>query len=262
MEKDNAWGKYLLRSNGVGRIILGAALTLALTLSPNQAQAGSRASLSIADPPVQGLMASYLLPDGRERYPKTSHFSETLTRKVISPWAGRFLTAPLSPLSPFYPLPRLTSPVNIVSPPAARPFSRSEPGNLTDRVLTQARHYIGAPYRRGASLQTGHATDCSGFVQFIYKKANIDLPRSSPEQARVGMVVTHTMQFAKMLPGDLLFFGHRGHRIGHAGIYLGDGKMIHASSRRQGVIITDLRQSSYDGAFVVARRVFEAQSPK
>ena len=99
-------------------------------------------------------------------------------------------------------------------------------------------------------------------MQFIFKKVNIDLPRSSPEQARVGMVVTRTLDFAKMLPGDLLFFGHGGHRIGHAGIYLGNGKMIHASGRRQGVIITDLAPSSYDGAFVVARHVFEAQSPE
>ncbi len=76
------------------------------------------------------------------------------------------------------------------------------------------------------------------------------------------MVVTRTLDFAKMLPGDILFFGHSGHRIGHAGIYLGNGEMIHASGRRQGVVITDLRQSSYDGAFVVARRVFEAQAPK
>ena len=99
-------------------------------------------------------------------------------------------------------------------------------------------------------------------MQFIYKKANIDLPHSSREQARVGTIVAHTLDFARMRPGDLLFFGYRGRHIGHVGIYLGDGKMIHASSRRRGVIITDLRQSSYQGAFVVAKRLFEVQYPK
>ncbi len=188
--------------------------------------------------------------------------SETPTTMLIPPRCERFLMASLNSQRPFDPLRRFTPPLTSVSPPSAQPSVRSEPGNLTDRVLTQARHYIGAPYRRGGSLKTGRTTDCSGFVQFICKKANIDLPRSSSEQARVGMVVTHALDFAKMLPGDLLFFGHSGHHIGHAGIYLGNGKMIHASGHRQGVIITDLRQSSYDGAFVVARRVFEARTPK
>ncbi len=256
MEKDNTWGKYLLRSNGVGRIILGAALTLSLTLSPNQAQAqaGSRASPSGHETLVQGRMGKI--------FAKSFGVSETPTTMVIPPRGERFLMASLKSQRPFDPLRRFTPPLTSVSPPSAQLSIRSEPGNLTDRVLTQARHYIGAPYGRGGSLKTGRTTDCSGFVQFIFKKANIDLPRSSREQAREGIVVTRTLDFAKMLPGDLLFFGHRGHRIGHAAIYLGNGKMIHASGRRQGVIITDLRQSSYEGAFVVARRVFEAQSPK
>jgi len=99
-------------------------------------------------------------------------------------------------------------------------------------------------------------------VQFIYKKSNIDLPSSSPEQGRVGTIVAHTLDFAIMLPGDLLFFSHRGRHIGHAGIYLGDGKMIHASSRRRSVIIADLRQPSHEGAFVAAKRLFEVQYPK
>ena len=256
MEEDNSWGKYLLRSNGVCRIILGAALTLSLTLSPHpaQAQAGSRASPSGDETLVQGRMG--------KRYAKSSGVSETLTTKVIPQRDGRFLMASLSPLRPFDRLPRFTSPLNIVSPPAAQLSIRSEPDNLTDRILTQARDYLGAPYRRGGSLQTGHTTDCSGFVQFIYKKANIDLPRSSPEQARVGTIVAHTLDFAVMRPGDLLFFSHRGRHIGHVGIYLGDGKMIHASSRRRGVIITDLRQPYHEGAFVVAKRLFEVQYPK
>jgi len=131
-----------------------------------------------------------------------------------------------------------------------------------DRTLTQARDYLGAPYRRGGSLQTSHSSDCSGFVQFIYKKANIDLPRSSSEQAREGAIVARNLDFAMMRPGDLLFFRRGGRQIGHVGIYLGDGKMIHASGRRLGVIITDLHQSSYEGAFVVAKRPFEPRSPQ
>ena len=58
-------------------------------------------------------------------------------------------------------------------------------------------------------------------------------------------------------PGDLLFFRQGGSAIGHVGIYLGEGKMIHASSQRRGVILTDLRQSYYQDTFVVAKRLLE-----
>jgi len=126
MEEDNSWGKYLLRSNGVCRIILGAALTLPLTLSPNpaQAQADSRASPSGDETLMQGRMG--------KRYPKSSGVSETPTTKVIPRRDGRFLMAPLSPLRPFDRLRRFTSPLNIVSPPSAQLAIRFEPDNLTD----------------------------------------------------------------------------------------------------------------------------------
>ena len=105
-------------------------------------------------------------------------------------------------------------------------------------ILTQANAYKHAPYARGASLETGSATDCSGFVQYIYHGFKIDLPRSSAEQAQVGKVVTQQMDFSKLLPGDLLFFRRGGRHVGHAGIYLGEGKMIHASNHRNGVTVT------------------------
>lgn len=256
MEEDNSWRKYLLRSNRMARIILGAALTLSLTLLPHpgQAQSGSRASPSGDETLVQSWMG--------KRFTKSYGGSGTLTTKVVALREQPFLMARSSPLRPFDRLPRFTPPLPFVSPPLAPPVSRPKPDKLTDRTLTQARSYLGTPYRRGGSLKTGHSTDCSGFVQFIYKKANIDLPRSSSEQARVGMKVAQSLDFALLRPGDLLFFGHRGRHISHAGIYLGDGKMIHASSHRHGVIVSDLRQSSYEGAFVVARRLFEFQYPQ
>jgi len=257
MEEDNSCGKYLLRLDGLGWLILGATLILFLTFShhPAQAQAGSRGSPSGNETLVQGRMG--------ESYAKSFGVSETLSTKVMPLPDGGFLLASLrSPPRPFDRLPRFTLPLRIISPPAAQFSLRSEPETLIKRSLTQARYYLGTPYRRGGSLQTGHATDCSGFVQFIYKKFNIVLPRSSRKQARLGTIVAHTLDFVKMRPGDLLFFGHRGRHISHVGIYLGDGKMIHASGHHRGVIITDLRQSYCQGAFVVAKRLFEVQYPK
>lgn len=136
-------------------------------------------------------------------------------------------------------------------------YNRFEPGTLTDRLLEQARHYLHSPYHRGGSLQTGRTTDCSGFVQYIYKKADIDLPRASAAQAQAGQVAARRLDFSKLAVGDLLFFKDGGRRIGHVGIYLGEGKMIHASSHRRGVTVSDLHEGYYQGAFVVAKRLLE-----
>ncbi len=194
-----------------------------------------------------------------------SPVAETAPLMKVTPQRdGRFLLEPLSPKKPGSPLSRNVAPPASVEQVTAaeQKFNRFEPWNFSDMILTQARSYRGAPYCRGASLSTGSATDCSGFVQYIYKGFKIDLPRSSAEQAQVGKVVTQSMDFSKLLPGDLLFFRRGGNHIGHAGIYLGEGKMIHASNHRYGVTVTDLRQPYYEGTFVVAKRVFEVKYPQ
>ena len=182
--------------------------------------------------------------------------------KVIPQRDGRFLLEPLTPKKNKGPLSRKISapPVEKVAS-SDQHYNRYEPWNFNELILSLARSYRHTPYCRGASLATGSATDCSGFVQYIYHSFKIDLPRSSREQAQVGKVVTRNMDFSKLLPGDLLFFRRGGNHIGHAGIYLGEGKMIHASNYRLGVTITDLRQPYYEGTFVVAKRVFEVKYP-
>lgn len=186
--------------------------------------------------------------------------------KVIPQRDGKFLLEPLT-------APKKTITTPLSQPPkkdekndrvssASRGYNTFEPWDFSELILSKAKAYRHAPYARGASLETGSATDCSGFVQFIYHGFKINLPRSSAEQAEVGKVVTRQMDFSKLLPGDLLFFRRGGHSVGHAGIYLGQGKMIHASSPRTGVTVTDLRQSYYEGTFVVAKRVFEVKYPE
>lgn len=192
--------------------------------------------------------------------PYTAGIGETKPlMKVIPQRDGRFLLEPLTPKEDKVgPLTGPTSKLedrNKVVP--GRGYNLYEPWNFRDLVLTIAKGYQGTPYSMGSSLEYGRATDCSGFVQFIYQGFKINLPRSSREQAQVGKVVTHNMDFSKLVPGDLLFFTRGGHSVGHAGIYLGEGKMIHASSRGRGVTITDLRENYYQKTFVVAKRVFE-----
>ena len=133
-------------------------------------------------------------------------------------------------------------------------YNQIAPGSFIQLVLSKVRH---ARYVWGASLETGSATDCSGFTQYIYRMCKINLPRSSTEQAQVGKVVTRRMNFSKLESGDLLFFRDSGRAVGHVGIYLGGGKMIHAASNAGGVTVSELDQDYYVNNFVVARRVIE-----
>lgn len=182
--------------------------------------------------------------------------------RVIPQRDGKFMLEPLTPKKDLSPAVRPTSRLEQkTTPPASQGHYKFEPWNFQELILSRAKTYTGARYSRGASLATSSATDCSGFVQYIYDGFKIDLPRSSFEQAQVGKAVAYSMDFSKFMPGDLLFFRRGGRSVGHAGIYLGEGKMIHASNPRSGVIITDLRQPYYQGTFVVAKRVFEVQYP-
>lgn len=127
--------------------------------------------------------------------------------------------------------------------------------------MDKAQTYLKTPYRHGGSLQTGKATDCSGFVQYLYQKADIHLPRASVAQAQVGKVAARSMNFSRLQAGDLLFFRGGGRQIDHVGIYLGNGKMIHAARNSRGVTVSDLHRPYYREHFVVAKRLFKAPDP-
>ncbi|MEU1894909.1 C40 family peptidase [Streptomyces pristinaespiralis] len=88
-----------------------------------------------------------------------------------------------------------------------------------DKVLTFARAQIGKPYVWGATGPSSY--DCSGLTAAAWKAAGVDLPRTTWDQVKVGTRVAT----ADLLPGDLVFFYDD---ISHVGIYIGDGKMIHA----------------------------------
>lgn len=147
---------------------------------------------------------------------------------------------------------------------AASPKSSEEterPKNIVlgfaDLVIEKSKEFLGAPYRYGGSGTKGF--DCSGFVQKIFGAFNIILPRSTREQIHLGVVVANTMDFSKIKPGDLLFFKkERSHVVGHTGIYVGDGKMIHSSSMKsKDVQISDLTLDYFKNNFLVAKRIFE-----
>jgi len=97
------------------------------------------------------------------------------------------------------------------------------------------------------------AFDCSGLTYYSYGRMNMTIPRVAREQAKVGKKVTKDA----LVYGDLIFFDttkHRSGKITHVGIYVGDGKFQHASSSKEGVIISDLNSSYYSRRAVVYRR--------
>jgi cell wall-associated NlpC family hydrolase len=122
-----------------------------------------------------------------------------------------------------------------------------------DSLVQLATSQVGTRYRWGASTP-GTAFDCSGLVQWVMASFNLEVPRTSRAQARLGLEVPKDP--SKMLPGDLLYFAG-GRSVDHIGIYIGDGKFVHAANRRKGVVVSALPTGrSRDTWWRGVRRVF------
>jgi len=123
-----------------------------------------------------------------------------------------------------------------------------------ENILLNAKKYLGGKYVWGGTKPEGF--DCSGYMQYIYKKEGVAIPRTAYAQSKVGKEVSRY----NLKKGDLLFFltdKKRGIPITHVGMYIGDGKFIHAASKRKGIIITSLEKSRYSSLFVKATRIIK-----
>jgi hypothetical protein len=129
---------------------------------------------------------------------------------------------------------------------------------LSLKVLESAYSYLGTPYRYGGSTPDGF--DCSGFVMYVFNENGIQLSRSSREQVQEGRPV----RLSDLKPGDLIFFKmhHRirdHYRVNHVGLYVGNGRFIHASCNAHAheIKVDELESESYFPRIVEARRVLE-----
>jgi cell wall-associated NlpC family hydrolase len=104
-------------------------------------------------------------------------------------------------------------------------FSMSAQG-LRDSLVALARAQVGRRYRLGGTTPD-RGFDCSGLVKYVMNAFGTEVPRTAREQARRGEAVERDT--SRLRPGDLLTFGS-GKRIEHIGIYVGDGRFVHASS--------------------------------
>ena len=137
------------------------------------------------------------------------------------------------------------------------PGNAGDPGKPADgegrikTVLERALALLGTPYRWGGT-SPDKGFDCSGLVGYVFRNAlGIELPRVSREMARSGELISDR---AKLNEGDLVFFGRRG-RVDHVGIYLGEGRFVHAPSTGKDVMVSSLETGYWSGKFMQARRV-------
>ena len=128
-------------------------------------------------------------------------------------------------------------------PPVPRPPSK---GERAARIALEA---VGTPYRWGGESPSG-GFDCSGLVRWAYGRVGVDLPHNSYALYSVGRRIPRN----DMEVGDVLFF----EGLGHVGLYLGEGRMVHAPQTGRDVEVVRLATTSYGSRLIGARRMATA----
>lgn len=131
---------------------------------------------------------------------------------------------------------------------SARHVIKRPKPTLGQRVARIALRAVGVPYSWGGASMSGF--DCSGLVYWAYSHVGIEVPHSSYALHDIGRRVARN----RMRPGDVLFFSG----LGHVGLYLGRGRMVHAPQSGRVVEIVTLRRSHYGQRLVDARRIAAA----
>lgn len=133
------------------------------------------------------------------------------------------------------------------SPAAAGEPARNAPGG--DAVAETALSLQGSPYRNGGADPAGF--DCSGFVEYVFARHGVWMPRTVREQFQMG----RTVKADALHPGDLVFFDTGGSPASHVGVMIDSGRFVHAPSSRGQVRVESLAARYWAQRFVGARRV-------
>ena len=124
--------------------------------------------------------------------------------------------------------------------------------DAASELVFVAMNFLGVPYRRGGG-NADEGFDCSGFTRHIFESSlGLVLPRRAEQQAQDQALFN--VKRDELRPGDLVFFNTMKRAFSHVGIYLGDGKFIHAPRSGTQVRIEDMRQAYWNQRFDGARR--------
>lgn len=145
----------------------------------------------------------------------------------------------------------------VASEPQVKPKQNSQKQGLVSRIweatkslVSRALGWLGVRYVWGGTSTKG--VDCSGLTQSLYKSQGIKLPHNAKAQFKLGKPVPRDA----LIPGDLVFFNTRG-PLTHVGMYIGDGKFIHAANPRKGVRVDSLSSKYYSSRYAGARRYID-----
>ena len=132
---------------------------------------------------------------------------------------------------------------------AAARIQQSGRGDLRTELVRTAKRFLGIPYRWGG-VTAENGFDCSGLTMVCYRLNGLNLPRVSRNQFQAGRWVPK----AQLRPGDLVFFATKGgQRVTHVGMYIGEGKFIHAPRTGKNVRIEKLSNSFFTKTFMGGR---------
>jgi cell wall-associated NlpC family hydrolase len=123
----------------------------------------------------------------------------------------------------------------------AKPFAEFSTSalSLRDSVVAVARAQVGKKYRTGGT-SPDRGFDCSGLVKYVLEALRFEVPRTAREQSRIGAAIQRDT--TQLQPGDLLLFGKPQAGVSHVGIYVGNGRFVHASSIAGRVIESPLHR--------------------
>lgn len=202
---------------------------------------------------AQGLEAFYFRKDNgiyvvrfgdyRDRAGAKKAAEKLVAQKLVGSY---FISSPDAVFRKAGPAEKTREFTQLTTPKSSAPSS--DMGSIAART---AERFVGIPYRWGGDNVVA-GMDCSGFVRAVFNLCGVNIPRTSAEQFKTGDPVLKD----ELRDGDLVFFGSSAERINHVGIYVGNGRFVHAPRRGDEIKVSTIAEKYFSERFVGAKRYF------